>query len=270
MSQLVRCAQVVRHTGTFLLHFAHGGLVMAGVMVLALIGYQVSHAGVEGLNPRLLFNHGESADSVAVTGADAAPVTPVIAAASSSSAAASSVASVPTMGTWASVKHLTPELVRLSDYIAKRYKVSKLVVQPLVQAAVREGHATGVDPILILAVTSVESRFNPLAESVVGAQGLMQIIPRFHSDKITASMGKTALFDPNENLRVGALILKEYIKASGGLDRALQMYGGAPNDSSMFYANKVNTELNRLREVMKTTPSRAEVASDRVATEQAS
>ncbi|MGC3963767.1 MAG: lytic transglycosylase domain-containing protein [Rhodocyclaceae bacterium] len=269
MSQLVRCAQVVRHTGTFLLHFAHGGLVMAGVMVLALIGYQVSHAGVEGLNPRQLFNHGESADSIAVTGADVAPAASMVVASSSSSSAASAT-SIPAMGTWASVKHLTPELVRLSDYIAKRYKVSKLVVQPLVQAAVREGHATGVDPILILAVTSVESRFNPLAESVVGAQGLMQIIPRFHLDKITPSMGKTALFDPNENLRVGALILKEYIKASGGLDRALQMYSGSPNDASMFYANKVNTEVNRLREVMKTTPSRAEVAGDRVVTEQAS
>ena len=34
-----------------------------------------------------------------------------------------------------------------------------------------------MDPALILAVAAVESKFNPVAESVFGAKGLMQIIP---------------------------------------------------------------------------------------------
>ncbi|MFT4172396.1 MAG: lytic transglycosylase domain-containing protein [Rhodocyclaceae bacterium] len=230
-------------------------------MVLALLGYQISNHGLEGISPRFLLASDTSEEvDVPVVAETAEPAVP---------AAGPVVANPPTV-LWKSAKGMTPELARLSEYIAKRYKVSKLVVDPLVQAAVREGRATGVDPILILAVTSVESRFNPLAESVVGAQGLMQIIPRFHLDKISPSLGKTALFDPNENLRVGALILREYIRASSSdVDRALQQYGGAVNDPNMYYSNKVNNELNRLRQVMRFGAAQAEVANEAAVPERA-
>ena len=33
------------------------------------------------------------------------------------------------------------------------------------------GHQIGIDPLLIIAVMAVESRFNPIAESVAGAKG---------------------------------------------------------------------------------------------------
>ncbi|HEX5125283.1 MAG TPA: transglycosylase SLT domain-containing protein, partial [Rhodocyclaceae bacterium] len=194
---------------------------MAGVMVVVLVGYRVSSQGVEGLNPRTLF--------AAPVEQDALPEVDVPG----------------TQVMWVSSKGMSPELTRLAQYIARRYRVSQMVVEPLIVAAVHEGRNTGVDPLLILAVTSVESSFNPLSESVVGAQGLMQIIPRFHLDKISTEKGQTALFDPNENFRVGALILKEYIRNTGDLETALQQYGGAPDDPEMIYSNKVLAELER-------------------------
>lgn len=222
-----RCAQIARHVGSFVLHFAHGGIVMTGVLVLALLGYQVSLHGAAGLNP---------ANLAALSPAEEAPVAAAVAA--------------PELVVTAEGK-LSPELTRVAQYIARRYKVSPVAVEPLLLTAVKAGKENGVDPLLILAVTSVESGFNPLAESVLGAQGLMQIIPRYHGDKISEDKGRMALFDPAENIRVGSRILKEYVRNRGSIEQALQQYGGAPNDADMIYANKVLTELDRLRQVMK-------------------
>jgi len=157
---------------------------------------------------------------------------------------------------------LSAEYARLVQYIAKRHKVSATGLEQLVRTAIQEGHSTKVDPVLILAVTSIESGFNPLAESVFGAQGLMQIIPRFHQDKIDASRGAVALLEPAENIRVGARILREYMRNSGGLETALQQYGGVSDASNMTYAAKVMNEAERFRQIMKYGSLRAEVAAN--------
>jgi len=52
------------------------------------------------------------------------------------------------------------------------------------------GQQVGLDPLLILAVMAIESRFNPIAESVMGAKGLMQVIPKLHRDKLEAFLGR--------------------------------------------------------------------------------
>src|SRR5438045_342159 len=135
------------------------------------------------------------------------------------------------------------------DFIAKRYRVSDTAVAAYVAAAYRAGEAYSVDPLLILSVMAIESRYNPVAESTVGAKGLMQIIPKFHLEKLLDHGGEEALLDPEVNIHVGAQILREYYRRLGDQEAALQMYGGAFDEPTARYAAKVFEERMRLEPV---------------------
>jgi hypothetical protein len=138
----------------------------------------------------------------------------------------------------------------LAEFLAKRYKVSQDVTLDLVSTAHAAGHQIGLDPLLIIAVIAVESRFNPIAESVAGAKGLMQIIPKYHADKFQEFGGEKAVFDPETNILVGAQILKEYLSRTGNLSMALQMYAGALSDDQDGYTTKVMSEKHRLQQIL--------------------
>lgn len=145
---------------------------------------------------------------------------------------------------------LDPAMDRLSAYIARRYRVSDIAIDNLITAAHRIGRETGVDPLLIVAVAAVESGFNPLAESANGAQGLMQVMPRIHADKLTADAREDAMFEPETNLRIGSRVLKDVIRRHASLELALQAYAGALNDPTAGYARKVLETRERLAQVM--------------------
>lgn len=136
----------------------------------------------------------------------------------------------------------------VSEFLARRYRVSEQVLDGVVATAYRAGKELAVDPLLILSVAAIESRFNPVAESVFGAQGLMQIIPKFHSDKLHRN---ASLFDPDTNIQVGARILKEYLRRGGDLQTALEMYGGVSEESESQYASKVMAERSRLEQTIQ-------------------
>jgi soluble lytic murein transglycosylase-like protein len=138
----------------------------------------------------------------------------------------------------------------LSEFVANRYRVSQTVAFDLVELAHRVGRNLQVDPLLIIAVISIESRFNPIAESVKGAKGLMQIIPKYHAEKLQEFGGVDSVFDPETNIQVGAQILKEYIRMTGNVGIALQMYAGALSDNEDQYTNKVMNEKARLQQVV--------------------
>jgi len=138
----------------------------------------------------------------------------------------------------------------LAEYVARRYRVSQEVAFDLVAVAHKAGREFQLDPLLIIAVISVESSFNPIAESVAGAKGLMQIIPKYHGDKLSEFGGPDAVFDPAANIQVGAKILREYIRITGNLGSALQMYNGALSDTEDEYTNKVLGVKQRLQQVV--------------------
>ena len=139
----------------------------------------------------------------------------------------------------------------VTEFIAKRYRVSDAAVAGFVSTAYRAGSQHSVDPLLILAVMAVESRYNPVAESTMGAKGLMQVIPRFHLEKLMDHGGEHALLEPDVNITVGAQILREYMRRLGDTETALQMYAGALDEPTSQYANKVFAEKARL-EVFRT------------------
>jgi soluble lytic murein transglycosylase-like protein len=139
----------------------------------------------------------------------------------------------------------------VTEFIAKRYRVAQGAIAGFVATAYRAGMESKVDPLLILAVMAVESRYNPVAESTMGAKGLMQVIPKFHGDKLLEHGGETALLDPHVNIQVGAQILREYLRRFGETETALQMYAGAFDEPSSSYALKVLAERARLEQMLK-------------------
>jgi soluble lytic murein transglycosylase-like protein len=137
----------------------------------------------------------------------------------------------------------------LAEFIAKRWRIAETAATSFVSIAYRAGERHSVDPVLILAVVAIESRFNPVAESVVGAKGLMQIIPKYHLDKLLDHGGEEALLDPEVNIHVGAQILHEYYRRLGDQEAALQRYAGAFDEPTSRYAAKVFEERMRLEPV---------------------
>lgn len=146
----------------------------------------------------------------------------------------------------AKVVALSPAMQAALEFSARRYRVSPTALTPIFLTAQQAAEETRLDPLLIIAVISVESSFNPLAESVVGAQGLMQIIPRFHMEKLPQDADALALFDPLTNVRVGSQVLREYIRRHGDVAPGLQRYAGAFDDPEQGYATKVLAERDRL------------------------
>jgi len=134
----------------------------------------------------------------------------------------------------------------LTEFIAKRYRVSETAVAAYVASAYRAGEQHSVDPVLILSVMAIESRYNPVAESTVGAKGLMQVLPKYHLDKLLDHGGEEALLEPDVNIQVGTQILREYERRFRDTETALQMYAGAFDEPSGAYAAKVLAERARL------------------------
>ena len=139
----------------------------------------------------------------------------------------------------------------IAEFVARRYQVSQEVTLQLVGTAHTVARQHQLDPLLILAIIAVESRYNPIAESVMGAKGLMQIIPHFHLDKLQHWGGAKAVFEPEANIAVGAKIIKEYLGRTRDITAALQMYAGAADDADSIYAKRVFGEQQRLKQVVK-------------------
>jgi soluble lytic murein transglycosylase-like protein len=139
----------------------------------------------------------------------------------------------------------------VTEFIAKRYRVAQDATAGFVATAYRVGGEWQVDPLLLLAVMAIESRYNPVAESNMGAKGLMQVIPKFHAEKLAGHGGESALLDPHVNIQVGAQILREYLRRFGETETALQMYAGAFDEPSSSYAFKVLAERARLEQMLK-------------------
>ncbi|GGI54372.1 transglycosylase SLT domain-containing protein [Oxalicibacterium solurbis] len=139
---------------------------------------------------------------------------------------------------------------RVTEWLSKRYRVAGDATNMLVSAAYLTAKEINLDPLLILAVMAIESRFNPFAESPVGAQGLMQVMSKVHHDKFADMGGTQAALNPVANIRVGSMILKEYVTRGGSVEAGLKRYvGAAEMATDAGYGAKVLGEYDRLKAV---------------------
>lgn len=146
---------------------------------------------------------------------------------------------------------LDPAQALLARYVSRRFFIARTAAARIVDAAYHAARDVGLDPYLVLAVIATESGFNPIAESIMGAKGLMQIIPKYHERLLIAHGGEAALWEPEANIALGVRILQEYVYRAGTLEAGLQYYNGAPSDASAQYASRVMAERERLLEAVQ-------------------
>ncbi len=102
-------------------------------------------------------------------------------------------------------------------------------------AIVRESRRQGLDPALVAAVIQVESRFDPLAVSGVGACGLMQLMPPtagwlLEKETGSSKVRPAQLFNPVLNIELGTRYLAQLVdRFDGDLTRALIAYNAGPS-----------------------------------------
>lgn len=146
----------------------------------------------------------------------------------------------------------------VTSWLSKRYRVAGDATNMFVSTAYKTAKETKLDPLLILAVMAIESGFNPFAESPVGAQGLMQVMSKVHQEKFENFGGVKAALNPAANIKVGSLILKDYVTQGGSIEAGLKRYVGASAFATDGgYGNRVLAEYRRLQEVAtgKSVPS---------------
>ena len=146
---------------------------------------------------------------------------------------------------------LPKQQANLAYWLSKKYKVGAEPLGALVSEAYESGQKTQIDPILILAVMAIESGFNPFAQSPMGAQGLMQVMTRVHSDKYQSFGDRKSTSDPLSNIKVGVVVLRECITRAGSVEGGLKLYVGSVENSSDSYIGRVMAEYDRLQKVAK-------------------
>ncbi|EJN10087.1 lytic transglycosylase domain-containing protein [Herbaspirillum sp. YR522] len=240
---------------------AHRVVTILGVAALFVLGLMFFNPD---LADRLISMSPFSDDADEVQAADA-PVTPPLAelmapaapvatvpAIASAAASANAVAAVKPVLSAEDHQFLgNPRQQKLvTNWLAKRYRVASDAADMLVSATYLTARDIKLDPLLILSVIAIESRFNPFAESPMGAQGLMQVMSKVHHDKFQELGGIKAALNPVANIRVGSQILKEYVTRGGSIEAGLKTYVGAAemaNDGG--YGIKVLSEYQNLKQV---------------------
>ncbi|CAM2009747.1 lytic transglycosylase domain-containing protein [Acanthopleuribacter pedis] len=100
------------------------------------------------------------------------------------------------------------------------------------QLIVEKSVEIDVPPSLLLAMIDVESTFDPCAISVVGAKGLMQVMPAriLGNDHVRSRFAFRGheFYDPHWNIQFGADYLGYLIDRFGDLDVALTAYNQGP------------------------------------------
>jgi soluble lytic murein transglycosylase-like protein len=120
---------------------------------------------------------------------------------------------------------LTASQVRrpLEQYLG-RFSADRVLVRRISRAVLRESQRQQVPPSLIAAVLVTENTtLTPAAESSVGAQGLMQVMPIHAGARLCNSAD---LVDVDSNICHGTMVLARNLRATRSPAAALLRYNG--------------------------------------------
>lgn len=141
--------------------------------------------------------------------------------------------------------------------------LSRSELAALVRVVDRTAKRLDADPLMVLAVIQVESRFDPFATSPRGARGLMQLRPDT-AREIAGRLGiewtsDDLLYDPEVNVLLGTWYLEHLLdRFDGNLDAAFAAYEAGPgrieshlarsNGVPLRYANRIWRALVALQD----------------------
>jgi soluble lytic murein transglycosylase-like protein len=130
----------------------------------------------------------------------------------------------------------------LPHLASQRLPMRARELETLLQTVDRAARRFRVDPLTILAVIHVESRFDPLALSHRDAFGLMQLrvgtAQALAADLGLPRLDELDLYDPELNVMLGTYYLSLLMDRFGDLDTALAAYNAGP---TRIQARRVRT-----------------------------
>lgn len=138
------------------------------------------------------------------------------------------------------------------QYITTKYKnVSRQDAYHITKSAFEHARNNNIDPTLLLGLIEKESSFQKHITSKLNAQGLMQVIPRWHKATITRVVNKNGgdIKSIHNNIEIGTFILKTNLQKYHSIPRALQAYNGSHNGTS--YSRQVLNFQNNIKRAIE-------------------
>ena len=121
---------------------------------------------------------------------------------------------------------------RIREMLTQKFGLARVKAERISAAVMTSASKYSLPPALVLAIISIESRFQDHARGRHGATGLMQVVPAAHKGLVK----NLDLTEPATNIEAGSAILHGYLEsARGDVGAALKSYGG-----STAYARRVS------------------------------
>lgn len=142
------------------------------------------------------------------------------------------------------------ELMRIYSIVrSHRPDITEAEAWEISEVILEESSGYGLDPMLVLAVIDVESKFQYEAVSPAGARGIMQILPYvakslvqkigLHQLSHSKSFRPEFLDDPVLNIKLGVYYLHDLKKSFRNLTHALTAYNMGPTETK----NRLENDL---------------------------
>ena len=142
------------------------------------------------------------------------------------------------------------ELMRIYSIVrSHRPDITEAEAWEISEVILEESSGYGLDPMLVLAVIDVESKFQYEAVSPAGARGIMQILPYvaqslvqkigLHQLSHSKSFRPEFLDDPVLNIKLGVYYLHDLKKNFRNLTHALTAYNMGPTETK----NRLENDL---------------------------
>jgi len=146
---------------------------------------------------------------------------------------------------WLGLGQLEQAQLRLPGHDCRRLQLleSSLREVPLAPVFEQASQASGVPATLLAAVARQESRFSPGVRSVVGAVGLLQLMPETANELAGEPLSPSDLEDPQRNAGLGGRYLRKLMERwSGNPLLAVASYNAGPNAVARWINPKLQAQ----------------------------